>query len=172
MVGVVDVSRRSHSLPFIYQSHMAPIHIVKQFGHAQAAVTWQLWTCGTQLAVLAPGALSDPMCQQYWEHCMWGWGRRATTLHLVQVYHLGSHCTLQNNQGNYDSPCALQCSWNCLFVGFLKKEAWGREWSPGRAFISVEDWAPWFTMECVCQNVVLSGNAVCSLWLMSQPNKC
>lgn len=74
--------------------------------------------------------------------------------------YLSSHSTLQNYQGNHDSPCALQCSWNCRFVGLLKKEAWGSEWSPGCALISVEDWSPWFAVECVCQNAVPSGNVV------------
>lgn len=105
---------------------------------------------------MAPGALSDPMWQQCWEHCVCGWGRRGTTLGL----YLSSYSTLQNYQGNYDSPCALQCSGNCLFVGLLKKEAWGSEWSSGCALISVEGWSPWFAVECVCQNAVPSGNVV------------
>lgn len=33
-IAAVNVSLWSHSLPFIFRSHVAPLHTVKQFGHA------------------------------------------------------------------------------------------------------------------------------------------
>lgn len=33
-IAAVNVSLWSHSLPFIFRPHVAPIHTVKQFGHA------------------------------------------------------------------------------------------------------------------------------------------